>query len=155
MTKKRKSQMSDDELRTYFDSHLRGVGEFPNPSCNCIAIIDDRDVHDSVVRYLCWFNAKTKYEQDSIVFEWFKYLSYLKKGSKCILFRLPFIDNGMAVVAEAVHMHMLCSRGLLRVLNWGSSRWRSIRKASTVTGVMLMHKATGKLIYNSLWNNDC
>jgi hypothetical protein len=26
VTKKRKSQMSDDELRTYFDSHLRGGG---------------------------------------------------------------------------------------------------------------------------------
>jgi len=57
VTKKRKSQMSNDELRAYFDSHLRGVGECPNPSCNYIAIIADRDVHDSVVRYLCWFNA--------------------------------------------------------------------------------------------------
>ncbi len=27
VTKKRKSQMSDDELRTYFDSQLRGEGE--------------------------------------------------------------------------------------------------------------------------------
>ena len=82
VTMKHKSQMSDDELRTFFDSQLRGVGECPNPSCNCIAIIADRDVRDSVVRYLCWFNAKTKYEQDSIVFEWFKYSSYLKKRSK-------------------------------------------------------------------------
>jgi hypothetical protein len=39
VTKKRKSQMSNDELRAYFDSHLRGVGECPNPSCNCIAIL--------------------------------------------------------------------------------------------------------------------
>ena len=31
MTKKRKSQMSDDELLTYFDSQLRGVDECPNP----------------------------------------------------------------------------------------------------------------------------
>jgi len=51
-TKKRKSQMSDDELRTYFDSQLSGVGECPNPSCNCIVIIADRDVRDSVVKYL-------------------------------------------------------------------------------------------------------
>jgi hypothetical protein len=86
VTKKRKSQMSDDELHTYFDSHLRGVGECPNPSCNCVAIIADRDVRDSVVRYLCWFNAKTKYEQDSIVFEWFKHSWYLKKGSKYTCF---------------------------------------------------------------------
>ncbi len=54
VTKKRKSQMSDDELHTYFDSQLRRVGKCPNPSCNCIVIIADRDdVRDSVVRYLC------------------------------------------------------------------------------------------------------
>ena len=38
-----KSQMSDDELRTYFVSQLSGVGECPNPSCNCVAIIADSD----------------------------------------------------------------------------------------------------------------
>jgi hypothetical protein len=43
VTKKCKSQMSDDELRTYFVSQLSGVGECPNPSCNCVAIIADRD----------------------------------------------------------------------------------------------------------------
>ena len=111
---------------------------------HCVAIIADRDVRDSVVRYFCWFNAKTKYEQDSIVFEWFKYSSYLKKGFKITWFHLPFIDDGMTVVPEAVRIHVLCSRGLLLVLNWGSRRWRSIRKASTVMGVMTMHKAKGK-----------
>ena len=30
------------------------------------------------MRYLCWFNVKTKYEQDSVVFEWFKYLALRK-----------------------------------------------------------------------------
>ncbi len=32
VTKKRKSQISNDELCTYFDSQLRGMGECPNPS---------------------------------------------------------------------------------------------------------------------------
>jgi len=41
VTKKLKSQMSDDKLRTHVDSHLRGVGECPNPSCNCVAILAD------------------------------------------------------------------------------------------------------------------
>jgi hypothetical protein len=150
--------MSDDELRTYFDSQLRGVGECPNPSCNCVAIIANRDVRDSVVRYLCWFNAKVKYEQDSIVFEWFKYLSHLRKSpskvSKITSFRLPFIHDGMIVIHDAAHTHVLCSRGLLLVLNWGESRWQSIWKASTVTGVMPMHKAKGKSNYNSLSKNE-
>ena len=133
--------------------------ECPNLSCTCIAIIADRDVRDSVIRYFCWFNAKTKYEQDLIVqdlivFEWFQYLSYLKKGSKYTLFCLPFIDDGITVVPEAVHMHVLCSRGLLLVLNFGSRRWQLIRKASTMTGVMPMHKAEGKRIDNSIWMMD-
>jgi hypothetical protein len=151
---KRKSQMSNDELCTYFDSQLRGVGKCPNPGCNCVAIIANRDACDSIVRYLCWFNAKMKYEQDSIVFEWFKYPSNLKKGSKITLFCLPFIDDDMAVVPEAVRMHVLCSQGLLLVLKWGSRRWQSIRTASTVTGVMPMHKAKEKTDCNSLSNND-
>jgi hypothetical protein len=60
VTKKRKSQIRDDELRTYFDFQLRGVGRCPNLRCSCLAIIVDvDDVRDSVVKYLCWFNAKT------------------------------------------------------------------------------------------------
>jgi hypothetical protein len=89
--------MSADELHTYFDCQLRGVHECPNLGCNCIAILGDTDMRVLVVKYLCWFNAKTKYEQDSIVFEWFKYSSHLKK-SKCKsnYFKLPFIDDGTA-----------------------------------------------------------
>ena len=56
----------------------------------------------SVVMYLCWFNGKTKYEQDAIVFEWFKYASMKKK--KVNLFCLPYIDDSANVVPEAVIM---------------------------------------------------
>jgi hypothetical protein len=151
--------MSDDELRTYFDSQLRGVGRCPNLRCNCLAIIVDvDDVRDSVVKYLCWFNAKTKYEQDLIVFEWFKYSLYFRKSfsydSKITLFCLPFIDDGMVVVPDAVRTHVLCSRGLHLVLNWGRSRWESIWKASKVTGVMPIHRAKGKTNYNSISNSE-
>ncbi len=50
VTKKSKSQMSDDELHTYFDSQLGWVGECPNQKGDCVAILADRDVRDSVVR---------------------------------------------------------------------------------------------------------
>ena len=124
VTKKRKSQISDDELHTYFDSQLRGMGKCPNQGCNCFAILANRDVRDSIGGYFCWFNAKMKYEQDSIVFKCFKYLSYLKKSiSKLNLFCLQFINDGMAVVPEAVCTHVVCSWGLLLVLNWGFKRW--------------------------------
>ena len=139
VTKKHKSQMSNNELRTCFDSQLRGVGECPNPSCNCVAIIADRDD----VRVCMLVQCKTKYEQDLIVFEWLKYSSYLRKSSskvsKITLFCLPFINDGTVVVPDAVCTHVLCSQGLCLVLNWGSSRWQSIRNTSTVTGVMPMH----------------
>jgi hypothetical protein len=79
VTRKCKCEMNNHELYAYFKSQLRGLGECPNLGCNCLAILVDGDAHNSVNRYLRWFNAKTKYEQDSIVFEWYKYLSYLKR----------------------------------------------------------------------------
>ena len=95
-----------------------------------------------------------KFEQDSIFFEWFKYLSYLKKSlSKLTSFHLPIIDDSPAAAPEAVCMHVLCFQGLLLVLNWGARRWRSIWKVSAMTGVMPMHKATGKTNCNSLLSN--
>jgi hypothetical protein len=89
MSKKRKSKMSADELRTYFDCQLRGVRECPNRGCDCIAILDNMEVQAFIVKYLCWFNAKTKYEQDLIIFERFKYSSHLKK-SKCSASQIIF-----------------------------------------------------------------
>ena len=87
-----------------------------------------------------------KYEQDSIAFEWYKYSLYLKKSLfKKTPFHLPCINDGTAVVApKAVHMHMLCTRGIATVLDWGKKRWWSIRMASTKMSVMPMHKKTGK-----------
>ncbi len=145
VTKKCKSEMSDDELHTYFDSQLRGVGDCPNEGCDCVAILADRDTRDCVDRHLHCFNGKTKYKQDSIVFEWYKYSSYLKKlHFTTTVFCLPYIDDGTAVVPEVVCMHVLCTRGLLRVLNWGLKRWGSIQTALIKMGVMPANKKTGK-----------
>jgi len=79
--------------------------------------------------YFCWFNRKTKYEQDTLVFEWFKYAG-MKRTKKVYLFRLPYIDDGMNVVPEAVCKHMFCSRGLTILLDYGTKRWRSIQMAT-------------------------
>jgi len=59
---------------------------------------------------------------------------------------LPYIDDGTNVVPEAVHKHMLCSRGLTILLDYGTKRWRSIRMAMTTTGVLPVHNAAGKLM---------
>ena len=116
------SEMSFDELHSYYyESKLRQVGKCPNKNCNCLAILSDVGICLSVVMYLCWFNGKTKYKQDTLVFEWFKYTSM--KRTKVNWFCLPYIDDGMDVVPEAVRKHMLCLRGLQILLDYGRSRF--------------------------------
>ena len=40
VSKKCKKEMTPDELCTYFDSQLKGVGDCPNQGCDCVAIAD-------------------------------------------------------------------------------------------------------------------
>ncbi len=55
------------------------------------------------MKYLCWFFGKTKYEHDPIVFEWFKYSSYLKKGQpKLNQFWLPHIETALVQLSIQV-----------------------------------------------------
>ena len=78
VTKKRKSEMRGDEMYIHFDLQLKDMGSCPNRRCNCVVFLVDGNIRATIVRYLCWFNVKTKYEQDWIVFEWFKYLALRK-----------------------------------------------------------------------------
>ena len=120
VSKKRKKEMTSDELCTYFDSHLKGVGNCPNQGCDCVAILADKNVRECVVKYLCWFEGRSAYDQHSIMFEWYKYSSYLKKAkTKYIIFRLQFIDDSKVDIPKAVKTHARCTRGLLLVLGWG------------------------------------
>ncbi len=89
--------------------------------CVCLAILFNVGVCASVFMYLCWFNGKTKYEQDTLVFEWFKYTSM--KRTKVNWFCLPYIDDDTNVVPEAVCKHMLCLRGLRILLDYGQRRF--------------------------------
>jgi hypothetical protein len=98
---------------------------------------------------------KSKYEQDLIVFKWFKYSLFLKKGqSKFNLFCLPYINDGTADIVKTVCEHLNCTRGLQFLLDLGRRRYQSIWKALTFTGVMPAHKATGKMNYNSIVINE-
>ncbi len=122
VTKKRLKEMSPDELCAYFDSQLKALRDCPNPGCNCVAILVNDDVRACVMKYLCWFSGKQGYHQQSIVFEWFKYSSFLSKKiakSKMNIFRLPYIDDGKCAIPQEVRTHALCTQGLLKVLGWG------------------------------------
>jgi len=153
VTKKRKYEMKGNKLSNYFYLQLKGMRKCPNKNCNCVAILADEDIRAPVVRYLCWLDVKTKYEQDSIAFEWIKYSGHLKKSvSKSNWFCLPYIseDGDTDVVLQAVQKHVVCSRGLQLILDWGLKRWQKIRKATSVSGALPVHKGIGKVNYNSI-----
>jgi len=157
ITKKCKSEMRGDEIFMYFDDQLKGIESCPNRRCNCVNILVNWPIRATFVRYLCWFNTKTNYKQNSIVFEWFKYAALrkadgkMKGDGKMYWFCLPFIGDGATDdVLHAVRKHVVCSRGLLLILDFGTRRWRAIRNASTVSGVFPQHKGIGKIHYNSI-----
>jgi hypothetical protein len=114
------------------------------------------------MRYLTWFEQRNKNRQDSIVFEWFRYSSFLKPSTEQKrtnnkrLFCLPYIHDGTAIVDEAVRIHLLCTFGLQRLLAFGNKRkrYRAIWNASNCTSVMPAHKSIGKKNYNAIEKND-
>jgi hypothetical protein len=71
-----------------------------------------------------------------------------------MLFCLPFINNGTAIVDERVRIHLLCSFGVQRILAFGRKRYGSIRNASKFASVMLAHKRIGKKNYNAIKKDD-
>ena len=104
VTKKGKSEMKGNELYVHFDNHLKGMGSCPNQRCQCLDVLADGDIRASVARYLCWFERKSKYDQDSIVFEWFKYSALRKSADNVQMywFCLPYVNDGAADAVENV-----------------------------------------------------
>jgi hypothetical protein len=157
LSKKCKSEMNKDKLFAHLESQLRGGVECPNKRCNCLAIMDDANARAFVMKYLCWFFRKSKYKQDSILFEWFKYSSYLKKGqSKLNQFWLPYINDGTgAVVNSSVCKHVICTPwGLQLLLNIGMKRYQSIWTVSTFTAVLPTHKTIRKQAPHAINQNE-
>ncbi len=120
----------------------------------------DASAHASVVKYLTWFERRNKYKQDSIVFKWFRYSSFLKPRTKQkrsknkIMFCLPYIGASTAIVDEMVRIHLLCLLGLHLILAYNKKRYVAICNASKFTSVMPAHKSIGKKNYNAIERND-
>ena len=74
-TKKRKARMSmsDDDLLIYFQEWLEGKKECMNNLCTCLSILKNPCAASSVAQYLVWFDKKSKYDQDTLILEWYKY----------------------------------------------------------------------------------
>ena len=80
LKRKSKLELSDDDLFIYFFNRLAGETECKNRNCSCLLILVDEFARKAVARYLVMFKCKTKYEQDSIVLEWFRYLTLAERG---------------------------------------------------------------------------
>ena len=67
------------------------------------------------------------------------------------VFCLPFLDDGTdAVVDEDVRTHLLCSKGLRILLNFGTRRYLKIVNAAKSSAVLPNHKSTGKVNYHAV-----
>ena len=158
--RKSKLGMNKIALFEYFNTQLKETAQCPNTWCTCLAILGDESARSSVAKYLNWFEQRNKYEQHSIFFEWFRYSSFLKPSTKQkrtknkMLFCLPYIDDGTAIIDEMVLIHLICTCGLQCILAFGDKRYRSIWNASKFTSVMPAHKSIGKKNYNAIEKND-
>ncbi len=155
-----KLALNDTDLCTYFLNRLERMS-CPNRSCGCLAIVHDSNARSAIAKYLTWFERRHKHEQDSIVFEWVRYVLILKatneqrKGMRNRkVFRLPFVDDGTDAVDDKVRTHLMCKRGLVILLTFGERRYVSIRSAAMSSAVLPDHKSIGKKNYNAIEKNE-
>jgi hypothetical protein len=64
LSKKHKSEVNKGELFEHLEVQLRGGIKCPNKRCGCLEILDGVNACASIVKYLCWFFGKLKYEQE-------------------------------------------------------------------------------------------
>ena len=140
LSRKCKLALKDTDLCTFFFNQLERMS-CPSRSCGCLAIVHDLNARSAIVKYLTWFERRHKHEQDSIVFEWVRYVLILKasyeqrKGMKNgKVFCLPFVDDGTDdgtdAVVDKVRTYLLCKRGLVSLFD---ELARVLDQSATVT----------------------
>ena len=160
LARKSKLALNDTDLYTYFLNRLERMS-CPNRSCGCLAIVDDSNARSAIAKYLSWFERQCKHDQDSIVFEWMRYVLILKTSIKQrkgmrnrLVFRLPFVDDGTDAFDDKVRTYLLCKRGLVILLNFGERRYVTIRSAAMSSSVLPDHKSIGTKNYNAVEKNE-
>jgi hypothetical protein len=131
-----------------------------NTNCTCLAILlDDEEVFMSFAHYYITFAMKTKYEQDSIILDWYKYRQAAKVGSKHVCYCLPydvswcFDSDNYDSIFEAAKGAKLCTLGMRSVMEIGNTQFQSIRAASAM-GVMPRHKLVGRKSNSAIKDDD-
>jgi len=120
-----KLSMTDNDLISYFNARLEGTDmamECANMACDCLSILDDKNVRQAVATYLVWFERKSKFEQDSVLMEWYRYAH--SGTEKANFFQLPFDGNSITnlSVKKSLHCHKLCQSGMQLVMGIGDTR---------------------------------
>jgi hypothetical protein len=81
LNRKGRLALDDAELYTYFVNRLLGM-ICPNKNCDCLAILQSGNVQSSVAMYLSWFERRSQYDQNSIYFEWWRYVLILRPSTE-------------------------------------------------------------------------
>ena len=120
-----KLSMTDHDLISYFNARLEGTDmamECANMACDCLSILDDKNVRQAVATFLVWFKRKSKFEQDSVLMEWYRYAH--PGTEKANFFQLPFDGNSITnlSVKKSIHCHKLCQSGMQLVMSIGDTR---------------------------------
>jgi hypothetical protein len=153
-----KLALNDTDLCTYFLNRLERMS-CPNRSCGCLAIVHDSNARSAIAKYLTWFERRHKHEQDSIVFEWVRYVLILKgsneqrKGMKNKkVFRLPFVDDGTDTIDDnnGVRTQLLCKKGLVSLLTFGQYKNSALNAYHQANAVLCL-SARLMLISRTIW----
>lgn len=104
---------------------------------------------------MVWFERKTKHEQDCILLDWYKYANSGKGLHNWYL--LPYnaieVDNDDPIMGK-MRSHRLCTLGIRKVMHIGRRRLRSTKISAGTTGIMPLHKLTGRKSHNSVKDDD-
>jgi hypothetical protein len=148
--RKSMKKISDEELLVIISEGITYLPLCGTTSCDCLDILSDVNVRECVAQYLLQFVRKSKYDQDSIILEWYKYANAARIAAMIgcrqqLWFCLPYdvTFNTDIDCLRASQKHRLCLLGMRSLLGIRGSRYISIRAAASV-GVMPRHKGAGK-----------
>jgi hypothetical protein len=87
---------SNEELLVIISEGITCLPSCRRTSCDCLGILSDVNVRECVAQYLLQFVKKSKYDQDSIIWEWYKYaiaarIASMIGGSQPLWFCLPIM----------------------------------------------------------------
>jgi len=90
-----KKQQSNNQIgkALLLVERLKCLPSCKNKTCDCLDIITDMNVRECVAQYLVQFEMKKKYDQDSIILEWYKYAIAAKIGMNHLWFCLPYVST--------------------------------------------------------------